>query len=186
MTKEKTSFLDVIVALLLAFLVFFTSGILANKVESSSLLTHSRVLKGLLEEDTVDIWSIVSQTGKREGAVKFISALADAYVAFELIPHKEGQTLMHIMNSMNDDIEIESFSYSGRDLTIKGKSATLGGYEDFVEKLDSSSYFIMVEESYLEEKDSEVFFVVTGYRNSLSSYQDFFPMNNAKIDNTAD
>lgn len=155
MTSTKRTgkrLVDVVLAVVLAVAIFLGCHALAQKAHNSALLTQSRILRQLVADDSVDFMAIIKDENQRDVLKRFVAALANAYVSFELIPINEGDTLMAVISSLEPGIHVDAFAYQGRDLMIYGRADNRLAFDRLVWNLRNTDYFARVEP---ESWDSE-------------------------------
>lgn len=173
MDTKKQKLVSMLLAVVIAVGLFWLGGMVATKAKESTLLAQSRVLRGLLQEDSVDALSILKDKDTRILLQKFVAAVASGYVNFELIPYNEGKTLSLLLSSINKGITIDSFSYSGRDFIIKGSCDDFESLDKFVTNLREADYFkqVSVDTNWSLEKTE---FTIHCYANAPDTPQDYF------------
>jgi len=120
------------------------SGQLLERVRESAAYRHSKILSGLFKGGDIGWGAAVLDPGARGTLLKFTGALADAYVHFELIPVGELETLGAVYASLTPAVQIDSFAYERRNLTITGRAQGDAAYREFLGNLRGRGHFAQV------------------------------------------
>lgn len=173
MQKTLTRVWDIIIAALTAALILYSTMFLARKAVDSQVYQQSRIVSMLVQQDTLDISDMLSDTRGVGMIVKFAGALTSAYINFELIPVNEAPTFMAVFESMPDDVSVSGFDYRRKDLIITGSAKTAAGYESFIKALRERDHFASVSGSGYDATDGSVRFEIVCASNSPDAYLDF-------------
>lgn len=173
MHKTSKLLTDAAIALVLIAAIIYSTTFLALKVVNSSIYRQSRIVSMLVQQESFDVSGMLENTENIDLVLKFTGALASAYINFEMIPVGEVSTFVAVFESMNDDIEIESFEYHRKDLIINGSSRTKKSCDEFVSSLRGQNYFASVEASSYESTDGSVKFEIRGVSTAAETYLNF-------------
>jgi len=125
----------------LSAVILISSTAAAGFVEKSRLSQQSRILRAVIDAESVGLWEMIFDRQNLIMLTNFVVAVADAYIHFELIPLNEAETFAVIFDSLNDGTAVDGFEYSGRNLTIHGVSESERDFRDFLENLERKDYF---------------------------------------------
>jgi len=125
---------DKIIAILLCAVMLASGTLLALQVEKSRIYQQSRLLRAVLDQESVGLAEILTDRRNFRMLRSFAGAAVSAYINFELIPVHEAQKFAVIFDSLGDGMEIDTFEYRGRDLILRG-AATQEEYQEFVARL---------------------------------------------------
>lgn len=153
---------DAIIAVAAITAVIYSTMLLAGAVINSSIYRQSRVVSMLVQQESIDIPGMLEDTRGIELVIKFAGALTTAYINFEMIPVGEESTFVAVFESMNDKVDIESFEYRRKDLSITGTAATKADFESFLETLSERKHFVSVEGGCYDSTDGGVKFEILG------------------------
>lgn len=173
MHKTSKLLTDAIIALVLIMIVIYSTMILALRVVNSSIYRQSRIVSMLVQQDSFDLTGMLENTENIDLVLKFTGALASAYINFEMIPVNEASTFVAVFESMNSDVEIESFDYLRKDLFINGTAQTERACDDFVSALRRQNHFASVEVSSYESIGGGVKFEIRGVSTTVEAYLSF-------------
>lgn len=151
---------DIVTAVLVAALILYSTMFLARQAVDSQIYRQSRIVSMLVQQDTLNIPDMLSDTRGAGMIVKFAGALASAYINFELIPVNEAPAFMAVFESLPDDVSISGFEYRRKDLVIYGSAKTAAGYESLVDTLRERDYFMSVGGSNYDSTDGAVRFEI--------------------------
>lgn len=85
---------------------------------------------------------LLSDEEAHDTASKYIAAIADATIRFELFPQKgEAEAFLEILTAQPAKITVERFSFTGHDLTIYCSAETVEPINQFVSGLGSAKSF---------------------------------------------
>lgn len=141
----------------------------AYKIKNSDTIAQSIFLGRLISKDADSLNGMLKDPQKLAVAEKFIEALTSAYVDFEFIPYRENETFIVVLKSVNKDIQIDRFAYSGKNLIIEGSSKQLP-LEEFRNKLELSGHFDAVDVD-LPDDPSDNHFVIICYAKKAPEFQ---------------
>jgi len=143
MTRHKIA--SAACALTIAAAILLGTHFAAAWITNSRIYLNSMLLVSITDRDEgVSMFSIITDAQKRDMTARFIGALTNAYIHFELIPHNEAQTFTAVFQSLGEGIHISEFEYRRHDLLIRGSADTPEAYEAFIKRLISTGHFISV------------------------------------------
>lgn len=120
------------------------SGKLLRDIQASDVYRQSKVIGSIFSQEDVGVTKILTDPKARRTMLKFTGALADAYLHFELIPLGEEKTFSVVYGSLGPAVEVDTFTYHGRNLTITGRAESEADYQAFLEKLRKHHHFAQV------------------------------------------
>jgi len=141
---RSTSPASIISAVFLAVIILLSSVFAVQAIENSKIYMQSRFLSNVFSKDSGGLFATVTNPKRLDTTAKFIGAVTAAYIDFEMIPVNEASTFLAVIESINDSIDVEHFSYSGKNLTITGYAANRKDYFEFFDMLNSSEHFSLV------------------------------------------
>lgn len=156
----RTRIYDIFTAVLAAALILFSTIFIARKAVDSQVYRQSRVVSMLVQQDSIDIKDMLSDTRGVGMIVKFAGALASAYINFELIPLNEAPTFMAVFDSLPKNVSVSGFEYHRKDLIVTGSAKTQADYENLVTALRERDYFLSVSGSAYDATDGTVRFKI--------------------------
>lgn len=161
MTQKTACWIgESIAALLLAAAILLGAVLAAQGVSGSSWYRQSKIIGSIVSQESFGVSELVSDRRHVDVLLKFVSAVANAYVSFELIPVNEGTTFAAVFESIGPVITVERFDYQRRDLIITGLSPDRSGYYEFLRRLRSKPAFSGVSGHYYITVDDEVRFEI--------------------------
>ena len=158
MSRSKT--ISAALAVAVAAAILLSTSLAAAWVEHSRIYMQSQMIRSIAGEDGVSMFSIVTSPEKRDVTLRFVAAITNAYINFELIPYNEAQTFTAIFASLNEGIHIETFEYRRHDLVIHGYANSIQNYYSFVKNLADNGRFASVTGYVLSEENNTVIFEV--------------------------
>ena len=136
------------------------SGKLLRDIQASDVYRQSQVISSVFSQEDVGVTKILTDPKAGRTLLKFTGALADAYLHFELIPLGEEKTFSVVYGSLGPGVEVDSFAYRGRNLTITGNAQSKAQYHAFLEKIRGQRHFAQVRGSVHAVSKGEVSFSV--------------------------
>jgi hypothetical protein len=132
-------------ALTIAASILLGTHLTAAWITNSRIYLNSMLLVSITDRDEgVSMFRVITDTEKRDMTARFIGALTNAYLRFELLPHTEAQTFAAVFQSLGEGIHISEFEYKRHDLLIRGNADTAEAYEAFLRQLSETGHFASV------------------------------------------
>ena len=154
MNMKMIKIKDVSTAAVLCAIIILTTVFFVEAFVNSRFYRQSKAVSMLVRQEPVDFPELLENNAQGVLLViKFAGSLAAAYINFEFIPLNEASTFMAILQSLPEEITIESFAYSGRDLRITGDAEKESELNVFVGALEDSDAFSSVILNYYEAVD---------------------------------
>ena len=155
MQKATLTLSSALAAILAVTVILSVTATAAQAVLKSRIYHQSRIFSTIASQEQVDIIDVISGGETRNILVKFVAAVTNAYMNFEMIPYNEGQVFVTVFQSIPSNVHIEQFAYRRRNLIIKGISASKDDYNSLMRSLRNSEYFQNVTgHSYLAVDDT--------------------------------
>jgi hypothetical protein len=140
--------------------ILLAAGLLAGALKKSELYSQSRFLSTLLSEDAVELRDFATDRENLSTLVKFVGAVTEAYIDFELIPVGEADAFAAVFESRPRAVRIVRFEYRGKDLSIFGTAPDEAQYGEFVARLTDTGSFASVSGSFTDSADGAVSFEI--------------------------
>lgn len=126
----------------------------AQQIKNSTLMTQSRIFKDLFTTgSSSEYLSLLKTNERRQMLWSYVQALTKGYMDFELIPINEGDTLSALSESLNDEVDLQTFTYHRRDLEIEGTAENATALFNFVSSLRQTQHFEQV--SIMQQESNE-------------------------------
>lgn len=125
-----------LIFLLSAFLILLlgirTAGRTIDFAQAEKIEIINHLVDGLSESSKLTV------QGKRLQTVvyKYLEALVEAVADFEFIPRNDFNVLTQVINALPEETEVLSFTYHGRNLSIRTAQPTARQVLEMVEKLE--------------------------------------------------
>ena len=125
-----------LIFLLSAFLILLlgirTAGRTIDFAQAEKIEIINHLVDGLSESSKLTV------QGKRLQTVvyKYLEALVEAVADFEFIPRNDFSVLTQVINALPEETEVLSFTYHGRNLSIRTAQPTARQVLEMVEKLE--------------------------------------------------
>jgi hypothetical protein len=153
-----------------ALLVLLGTLFLAQQATQTEFYMQSQILRSIFaRQESADTSGMLTQKNQREAMFQFAGAVTTAYIDFELIPVNEVDTFLAVVQEMNEGIEVESFAYHRKNLTIIGTAQTAEDYQNFLTRLQNVDYFEGVSGQDALSADGVVGFEITTTARELQA-----------------
>ena len=156
----RSKIISAALALIIAVAILLAACFAAIWVEHSRVYRQSSFLRSIVSGEDVSVLSIITDPQRRDMTARFIAALTNAYISFELIPHNEAQTFAAVFQSLSEGVHISHFEYRRHDLIMRGKADTMNDYNSFIEQLAATQRFALVTGHFNPTEDGKVMFEI--------------------------
>lgn len=137
-----------LIFLLLALLVLFGGIRTAKTIIEVAKTEQIEIVNNILDGLTADPKSKLSTKKVQDILIKYLKAFFQAVAEFEFLPRNDFGAVVKIINAVPEDTEVLSFSYLGRDLTIRTAQPSPAPVLEMVKALERSQEFSNVVYSY--------------------------------------
>lgn len=169
--KKTSNISSMTAAFFLAALVLVSTMTAAEAVSNSKFFRQSKFVTTLLSSDSTSLTTIVTNPKTLDAFTKFLGAVTTAYINFEMIPVNEANTFIAVFESLNEAIEIESFTYHGKSLTITGTATGRTEYFRFYRALEATEHFASVNgHQYITVDDNVRFEIECAAEEAFSAF----------------
>lgn len=148
---------SILSALISSVLIIALSVLLSVSVLESGIYRQSKIAGFIISNSEDNKSQIISDP---KIFVKFVRAVANAYVNFDMIPIHEAATFFALAESTDDDINIDDLAYESKTLLITGTAKDIESFDMFLEKLSQSEHFRHVTSHYYTTKKDQIKFSI--------------------------
>lgn len=133
---------------LLAFLLLFGGIRVAGGLIEFAQAQQIQIVNGLVESLKTDSESQLQNKKVQDISYKYLKAFLVAMAEFQFLPRNDFAILAAVINAVPQETEVLSFSYSGRDLTVRTTQTSSEPVELMAKELEEEGTFANVVYSY--------------------------------------
>ncbi|MEG2039213.1 MAG: hypothetical protein RRZ73_05750 [Oscillospiraceae bacterium] len=157
--SRQNKLLEYIIIAVAIILVVFTGNILAVKFEHYRQTTTNKILDNLFLEENTIAYELLSDRRVYDTAALYLKAVIQGIAEFSYFPHDKGMAFVGIMESLPKDVNIDSFAYENKNLTVKCHTKNQSSGESFIINLQNNDIFGGIV-FYNELHNKEIFYYI--------------------------